>query len=112
MKSHRHPSGQSTRKKILPIGKSMGSRPEYIEANREEINLKRRKRYNSESRKADYQLKRCEILQKGREDRANCPLCGLDFRRLYIRKHLITRHKLAELPDLTNLCKTVEDKIL
>ena len=72
---------------------------EYVEANREKINLKRRQRYNTDYRKVEYQEKREEILRKGKEDRANCPLCGLDFRRLYIKKHIITRHKLKELPE-------------
>lgn len=71
----------------------MGSSPEYIEANRETINLKRRQKYNTEIRKAEYQEKREEILKKGKEDRAICPLCRLDFRRLYIKKHIVTRHK-------------------
>jgi hypothetical protein len=72
---------------------------EYVEANREKINEKRRVKYSTEHRKAEYQEKREEILRKGKEDRSNCPLCGLDFRRLYIKKHLITRHKLTELPE-------------
>lgn len=71
----------------------MGSSPEYIETNRETINLKRRQKYNTEIRKAEYQEKREGILQKGKEDRALCPLCGLDFRRLYIKRHIVTRHK-------------------
>jgi hypothetical protein len=64
----------------------------YVEANREKINEKRRVKYSAEDRKAEYQQKREEILRKGKEDRANCPLCGLDFRRLYIPKHIATRH--------------------
>ena len=40
----------------------MGSSPEYIEANRETINLKRRQRYNSEARKAG--IERKEIIEK------------------------------------------------
>ena len=64
----------------------------YVETNRDKINEKRRVKYSSEVRKAQYQEKREEILKKGKEDRANCPLCGLDFRRLYISKHIATRH--------------------
>ena len=85
----------------------MGSRPEYIEANRETINLKRRQRYNTDYRKAEYQEKREEILRKGKEDRANCPLCNLDFRRLYIRKHIVTRHKTNPPENLNELIKCV-----
>ncbi len=40
-------------------------------------------------------LKRDEILKKQKEDRQNCPLCGLDFRRLYIPKHIKIRHKMV-----------------
>ena len=70
----------------------------YLETNRDKINERRRVKYSTEYRKAAYKDKREEILRKGKEDRANCPLCGLDFRRLYIKKHIITRHKLTELP--------------
>ena len=75
----------------------MGSKPEYIEANRESINEKRRIRYDSETRKADYHENREEILKKCREDRALCPLCGLDFRRLYIKRHIETRHNKVRM---------------
>ena len=73
--------------------KRMGSKPEYIEANREIINEKRRKRYSTEQRKEDYKKNREEILKKCKEDRMDCPLCGLEFRRLYIPRHIATRHK-------------------
>ena len=83
----------------------MGSKPEYIEANRDIINEKRRSRYSSEQRKAEYQQKRTKILKKSRLDRACCPLCGIDFRRLYIPQHIATRHnkrpKEAEADDLS-----------
>ena len=74
---------------------------EYHAVNRERINQKHREYYASyrcvrnEARRAVYMLKRDEILQKGKEDRANCPLCGLDFRRLYIPKHIKIRHNKA-----------------
>lgn len=74
---------------------------QYIEANRETINMKKREKYSSEQRKAEYQMKRKEILKKGKEDRANCPLCGLDFRRLYIPRHIATRHKKQTAQNLT-----------
>ena len=74
---------------------------QYIEANRETINMKKREKYSSEQRKAEYQMKLEEILKNGKEDRANCSLCGLDFRRLYIPKHIATRHtpKRITCPD-------------
>ena len=68
---------------------------EYVEANREKINEKRRLNYCNERRKAEYRRKRDEILKKQKKDRQNCPLCGLDFRRLYIPKHIKIRHKVA-----------------
>ena len=71
----------------------MGYTKEYADKNRELINEKRRNKYSSARRKEEYNEKRCAILEKGRSDRAQCPLCGLDFRRLYIPKHIATRHK-------------------
>ena len=73
----------------------MAHTKKYVEANRDKINETRRDKYSSEQRKAEYQLKREEILRKGKEERAICPLCGLDFRRLYIPKHVVTRHKMS-----------------
>ena len=89
----------------------MGSRPEYIEANREIINFKRRKRYCSETRKADYKHKRDEISQKGKLDVKPCPICKIDYRRTYLKKHMINRHKMSEdeLPhDLCITCVTTQ----
>ena len=74
----------------------MGSSPEYIEANRETINLKRRQRYNSEARKEEYRLHRDDILQKKKEDRTMCPLCSITYGRFYLKKHLVTRHQMPE----------------
>ena len=67
---------------------------EYYEANRETINKKRREKYDREDRKAYYDRTRVEMLEKGKADRACCPLCGLDFRRLYIPRHIENRHKI------------------
>ena len=67
---------------------------EYQEANREIINKKRREKYDRDARKAYYDRTRVEMLQRGKEDRAHCPLCGLEFRRLYIPRHIVTRHKM------------------
>lgn len=87
-------------KKNVVYRKKMGSKPEYIEANREIINEKRRNRYCSELRKEDYHQNREQILKKCRDDRMDCPLCGLEFRRLYIPKHIATRHnKKRSLPE-------------
>ena len=74
----------------------MGSSAEYIEANRETINMKRRQRYNSEARKEEYRLNRVEILQKKKDDRTMCPLCSLAYGRFYLKKHLVTRHKMPQ----------------
>ena len=81
----------------------------YLESNRDFINAKRRAKYSSEFRKQEYADKRDLILQKGKEDRALCPYCKLDFRRLYIPKHIVTRHKIS-IPDNLNelICKTIE----
>ena len=68
----------------------------YLDENREMINQKRREKYVSRDRKAEYQLHREAILKRGKEDRASCPLCGLEFRRLYIPKHIKARHKEEE----------------
>jgi DNA repair exonuclease SbcCD ATPase subunit len=67
---------------------------EYLEANREIINQKRREKYDPNARQAYYDRTRVEMLEKGKLDRACCPLCGLDFRRLYIPRHIATRHKM------------------
>ena len=72
----------------------MAYTPEYLEKNREIINEKRRDKYVSRDRKAEYQMHREAILKRGREDRAQCPLCKLEFRRLYIPRHIETRHKI------------------
>ena len=72
---------------------------EYHEANRERINQRHRENYmkHQESRNArrheDYQCKREEILKKQKEDRAQCPLCHLTFRRVYVPRHMMLRHE-------------------
>ena len=77
---------------MLCYRKRMAYTRSYVEANREKINEKKRMKYSTENRKAEYREKREEILQKSKEDRAICPLCGLDYRRLYIPRHIETRH--------------------
>ena len=74
----------------------MGYSTQYYETNRDLINSKRRQRYDSEARKEEYRLNRVEILQKKRDDRTMCPLCSLSYGRFYLKKHLITRHKMPE----------------
>ena len=80
------------------MSKDMAYSKEYHAANRDLINKKRRERYNSEGRKAYYQRNRLAMLERGKQDRACCPLCGLDFRRVYIPKHIATRHKVKTPP--------------
>lgn len=82
----------------------------YADANRDLINEKRRAKYSTIDRKLEYKQHREEILRKGKEDRMPCPLCGLDFRRLYIKKHILTRHKLTVLPDgvAELICRRIE----
>lgn len=83
----------------------------YLEVNREIINLKRREKYSSDARKADYKLKRDEISQKGKLDVKSCPICQINYRRTYLKKHMINRHKLSEdeLPhDLCVTCVTTQ----
>ena len=81
----------------------MVSSASYIEANREIINHKRRMRYDSEARKKEYSENREAILLQKKNDRGVCPLCKLDFRRLYIPQHLVTRHKISK-EDACKLC--------
>jgi len=83
----------------------MVSSAAYIEANRDMINYKRRMRYDSEARKKEYIENRESILLQKKNDRSQCPLCKLDFRRLYIPQHLITRHKISK-EEACQLCKS------
>jgi hypothetical protein len=88
---------------LCNVKKQMVSTQKYLEANREKINERKRNKYSSELRKAEYAETREVILKKGKEDRAICPLCNLDFRRLYIKKHIITRHKIDPPENLKEL---------
>ena len=65
----------------------------YMDENQELINQKRRDAYAPRNRKMEYQKNRLCILEAQKKDRAICPLCNLSFRRLYIPKHIETRHK-------------------
>ena len=48
-------------------------------------------------RREFYVAHRESILREQRQDRAACPLCmGITFRRLYLKRHLLSRHKLSE----------------
>lgn len=88
----------------------MSYQRKYFEANRDKINERRRANYNSEKRIEEYTLNKEEILRKGREDRALCPFCKLDFRRPYIRRHIVTRHKIEVPENLDELIASVTPK--
>ena len=72
---------------------------DWYEANRDRINEKRRIQYAEDSnginekRRREYIAQREQILQRQREDRKECPLCHLTFRRSYLGRHVATRHK-------------------
>ncbi len=64
-----------------------------------QILLEKRRRYYHENKD------RLQLLQKYKNDRIECPLCkGITFRRLYLKNHLLKRHKvmLSELDLLLN----------
>lgn len=69
---------------------------EYYQQNREVINKKRRDSYSSETRRKDYIMNKESILEKLKHNRKTCNLCRFDFRSSYLKKHLLTRHKLSE----------------
>ena len=76
----------------------------YIEKNRESRNLKKRE---------DYMRDRNNILEKSRTDLKQCPICTINYRRLYLPHHMVNRHKIQREnlpPDL--LCKAVQKKEL
>ena len=67
-----------------------------------EINKKRREQYAltsktqcNENRREKYRLdeNRCHVLQKAREDRCACVVCGREYRRRYIKKHMMKHTK-------------------
>ena len=71
---------------------------QWRRANAQRINAQRRLRY-LETREADNERRRrvyAEIsealLAKARADRALCPICNKDLRRLYIKTHIQTKH--------------------
>ena len=72
----------------------MANSKEYLERNKEAINRQRRENYQSEVRRDKYRANREQILQKLRDDRAMCPLCSIEYRRLYLKRHLMGRHGL------------------
>ena len=77
---------------------------EYYEANRERINARHRENYAKHrdvwnaKRRSGYLRKRECLLKKQREDRAPCPLCHLTFRRSYVPRHILLRHKVDSMP--------------
>ena len=71
---------------------------QWRRANAQRINAQRRLRY-LETREADNARRRRvysemseALLAKQRADRAACPICNKDLRRLYINKHIQTKH--------------------
>ena len=53
-------------------------------------------------KKERYQKMKMVISEEGKKDRVECPYCqGVTYRRLYLKKHLKTRHP--------NLCQKIDD---
>lgn len=76
----------------------------YIEKNRENRNAKKRENYMRDREK---------ILERSRNDLKVCPICAINYRRLYLPHHMTKRHKIEKEnlpPDL--LCKVVPKKDL
>ena len=69
----------------------------YHQKNKEEINAKKMRLY--------YENKDA-ILEKQKADRVECPICKIEYRRLYLKRHLLTRHKLDE----TTICQMINPK--
>ena len=76
----------------------------YFEENRDLINKKRRNKYSSLVRKEEYQKNKNTISQLGKEDVKRCPICTIDYRRTYLKKHMLNRHKMSEEELPTDLC--------
>lgn len=75
----------------------------YHNANRDSINMKK---------KLLYQKTRVARLEKEKLDKRECPICvGISFRRLYLKKHLLTRHKLDPDRVAELLCKPCDKKL-
>ena len=74
----------------------MGNSKEYLDRHREEINERKRQKYDADARKRKYLENRDAILQKCREDKAMCPICQIEYYRPYLKTHLIGRHKMKE----------------
>ena len=60
----------------------------FYNTHKDEINLKRRQSYD---------LKKDDISKAGKEDVRTCPLCNIDYRRVYLHAHLQNRHKVEAL---------------
>ena len=72
------------------------------ERNRDAMNQRRREQYDSDARMRRYYENRGVILQRRRENKALCPLCRIEYRRPYLRTHLVGRHRL-EVSDVDRL---------
>jgi hypothetical protein len=69
-----------------------------MDSTKNEINKKRREQYAlknnaayNEHRREKYRRdeKRCLVLQKARADRCECTVCGREYRRRYMKHHMI-----------------------
>ena len=62
----------------------------------ETVNGRRRHHYDSEGRRQSYLKHRDATLRRLRDDRARCPLCHMDYRRLYLPQHMARRHNICD----------------
>jgi hypothetical protein len=69
---------------------------EWIEANRENINEKRRQRYMQEKEKEDWPERREKMLQRKKLAKQMCPICQIMYGKVYLKHHLAGRHKVCE----------------
>ena len=60
-----------------------------------------------EMKRQKYQENREAILQKGRNDKQECPICKIEYRRLYLKRHLLSRHKFDE----EIICQMIQPKV-
>ena len=82
----------------------MESDRRYIEITRESRNAKKREQYVRD---------RDKVLEKSRTDLKQCPICTINYRRLYLPHHMVNRHLIQRenLPPGL-LRKVVQNKYL
>ena len=82
--------------------------PEKVKASQSQYYQKHKEIVN-ERRQTHYSKNREYILERMRNDTQECPICKMDFRRLYLKTHML-RHKLdvEKVNDL--LCKPGDKK--